>query len=544
MQTSNVILCETTKLSGEWVGSILKDDQEEFIRISFTEQWCDLPQRKQFNLSIFVTEADNAFTVSDSFYFAIERNDRAQGLNGNVNQISNFCLWPVAKADTAPNQTVGGSYQLNNGREFFIAAEAGIHWPVWQLYYHEGDNLVRLYPIGEENYLSELCELFTFSGNKLSVRSAHGEQNTGLRITLYTEESLEIAVETGYKLAGSLLTPLQPGPHPLVILIHGAGPGLRGDYLMVADIFARQGIAVFVYDKRGWGKSTGEPMWSDIFKLADDAEAVIRQVRQHPKVDAKRMGLWGFSNGGWVAPLAASRCHDIAFIISFSGSGVPPARQEQIRRCTVAKEVLGASADQVALLERFWGEVFRFGATGEWTTALENVIDTVENDLGLQALPKHEGYPEQLQPVPPRRTRAEWLEFGGQDAQMALDPVPIFRELPSPILFVWGEQDSVVPAEESRRAIVNGLQNRDNYAILMAPNAGHGSPFCPGLRGRLAPQASSCPLISRWGFRSNGCWDYYRAQPPKHWCVIVLSIWGSHCPLCLFPNAALHRCVS
>ena len=74
---------------------------------------------------------------------------------------------------------IGGSYRLGNGREFFVAAEAGLYWPVWQLYYREGDNLARLYPIGEEGYWSEACELFTFSGDELIIRDAANEQYVG-----------------------------------------------------------------------------------------------------------------------------------------------------------------------------------------------------------------------------------------------------------------------------------------------------------------------------------------------------------------------------
>lgn len=464
---------EPTKLAGEWVGAIHTSEQSEFVHLSFANQWCDLPQRKQLNMSLTVAETDNGFTVADTLHFALAGHDDAQALTGDLNGINHFQLWPVVKSDTNFNQTIGGSYRLNNGREFFVLAETGMQWPVWQFYYREGDNLVRLYPIGGEGYWSEASELFTFAGDALIIRDANGELHEGSRITLYTEETLAVPVEAGHKLVGSLLTPLQPGPYPLVVLVHGAGPGLRNDYRVVADRFARQGLAVFFYDKRGWGESTGEQLWSDIDKLADDAEAVIHQIKRHPQVDATSVGVWGFSNGGWVAPLAASRFDDIAFVISFSGSGVSPAHQEQYRRCRVAQEVLGASSEQVALLARFWEQVMHYSVTGEWTAAVERVIAEVENDPGLQALPKHEGYPDFLQPVPPVRTRTDWLALGGQGAGMAFDPVPIFQKLTAPILFVWGEQDSVVPPEASRAAIETGLQDRSNYTILMVPNAGH-----------------------------------------------------------------------
>ena len=76
-------------------------------------------------------------------------------------------------------------------------------------------------------------------------------------------------------------------------------------------------------------------------------------------------------------------------------------------------------------------------------------------------------------PYQPKRTKDEWLELGGEDPSVLLNPVSIFEKLAANVLFVWGEKDSIVPAEESRQAIVAGLPDNDSYSILMVPDAGH-----------------------------------------------------------------------
>ena len=464
-----------SKVVGEWVGYIDKDNHKEFVRFEFDEQWCDLPKRKQYGAKVVQDEGIGVFSVSNLLRFQINTDNQEQTLTGRIDKEGEFILWPVAKSDANLNHAVGGSYRLDNGREFFVFAEKFI-FPVWQLNYREEERLVRLFLIRDSTYLSEQCEIFEFSGNVLTVKDTINDQHIGVQVTLYNQENLQIDFAGGYTLAGTLFTPdssLKSAPYPLVILVHGGGPGLRDDYLAVADLFARAENAVFVYDKRGWGESTGEEIWSDIYALADDAEEVIQQLRSHPKIDSDKIGLWGFSNGGWVAPLAGSRFHDISFVVVFSGSGVSPSRQEQVRRCTVAREVLGASEEQALVLERFWEHSFQFFATGKWTKALEQVIDEVENDKEIQTLPKHQGYPDFLQPVPPKRTKDEWLELGGEDPSVLLNPVSIFGKLAAKVLFVWGEKDSIVPAEESRQAIVAGLPDNDSYSILMVPDAGH-----------------------------------------------------------------------
>ncbi|MCB0190288.1 MAG: alpha/beta hydrolase, partial [Caldilineaceae bacterium] len=276
----NTIINSTAKLTGEWVGYLLDNAQSEFVRLSFDGPWCDLPQRNEYNVPIAVGDDETTVLIADLLQLQLEDDPSSQKLRGQTNGAGRIQLWPLLPIAENPNPMIGGSYQLENGRDLFIAAEAAISWPAWQLYYREGDHHVRLYPLDAGMYLSERVELFTFAGETLTIQTMDGKQSTGERAVSYDQEVVTIAVAAGYQIAGSLFTPLQPAPHLTIILVHGAGPGLRDNYLMVADRFARQGIAVFVYDKQGWGDSTGEQLWSDITKLAGDVVEIIRQIRR------------------------------------------------------------------------------------------------------------------------------------------------------------------------------------------------------------------------------------------------------------------------
>jgi dipeptidyl aminopeptidase/acylaminoacyl peptidase len=69
-----------------------------------------------------------------------------------------------------------------------------------------------------------------------------------------------ISFQTGdVTLRGWFIKPKGPGPHPVVVLLHGAGP-LTGDSLparIPTNAFLRSGVAVLTYDKRGVGESGG-----------------------------------------------------------------------------------------------------------------------------------------------------------------------------------------------------------------------------------------------------------------------------------------------
>jgi dienelactone hydrolase len=127
----------------------------------------------------------------------------------------------------------------------------------------------------------------------------------------------------GAKLSGSLVLPRDGEAHAAVVYIHGSGPQTRS--LGIAKLFADAGIAAFVYDKRGVGKSGGEyesrqsVSGMNVSLLADDAAAALTALAQHPAVVGAPLGLTGISQAGWIAPLAAQRSRRADFLVMWSG---------------------------------------------------------------------------------------------------------------------------------------------------------------------------------------------------------------------------------
>ncbi len=157
----------------------------------------------------------------------------------------------------------------------------------------------------------------------------------------------------GTKLVGRLDLPGGPGPHPAIVLLHGSGDDAGTEYLYNGDFFTAHGIAAFVFDKRGTGRSDGTYTF-DFHQLARDAVAAVRFLRARSNIDGKRIGLAGYSQGGWVAPLAASLSTDVRFVLVGYGmieSSVEEARLETrdlLRKRGVAEESL-TEVDELTL---------------------------------------------------------------------------------------------------------------------------------------------------------------------------------------------------
>ena len=111
----------------------------------------------------------------------------------------------------------------------------------------------------------------------------------------------------GTTFSGWLISHPGDHPKPLVVTVHGSERTSPRTSTYPLMSWQRLGLNVFFYDKRGTGNSEGE--YTQNFELlADDAAAAMNEARS---VAAGRFtngpAIYGGSQGGWVAPLAATR---------------------------------------------------------------------------------------------------------------------------------------------------------------------------------------------------------------------------------------------
>src|SRR5262249_61195902 len=104
----------------------------------------------------------------------------------------------------------------------------------------------------------------------------------------------------------------------------GAGPALGRH-------FAGSGVVCLAWDKPGVGRSSGDFNAQTFRDRAEESLAAVRFLRQRPDVRPDQVGLWGHSQGGMVAPLAASLSDQVAFVIEVSGWQGAAWRQDAAR---------------------------------------------------------------------------------------------------------------------------------------------------------------------------------------------------------------------
>lgn len=244
-----------------------------------------------------------------------------------------------------------------------------------------------------------------------SAHAAPSGSGTEVRV-----EEVTVTGHGGITLNGAVFTPTAEGPPwPGAVIVHDAGPRGWQEYRRIAEDLARAGTATLVYDKRTAGYSMLE---RDFGVLAEDAVAGVSLLRSRPGVDPARVGLVGFSEGGWVAPLAASQSSDVAYLVTVGASGVSPARAQ-------------------AWSYQRWLD--HAGVTGSLCRAVSTIGIRLFVDAGA--------FPEAHH-----------------------DPVPILLDVDQPVLAVWGVLDRQVPPIESaaifRDALAAGGNNSTTIRLL------------------------------------------------------------------------------
>jgi pimeloyl-ACP methyl ester carboxylesterase len=104
-----------------------------------------------------------------------------------------------------------------------------------------------------------------------------------------------------------------PGPHPVVVLVHGGGATHDMGLPAYEGAFSAAGLAVLAFDFRHLGSSSGEPRGlMSARRYLRDVESALAFVRARPELDADRIALWGTSFGASHVVAVAARHTELA----------------------------------------------------------------------------------------------------------------------------------------------------------------------------------------------------------------------------------------
>jgi dienelactone hydrolase len=463
---------------GDWVGELRRGDSSTFMHVKFDETasppkaLADFPLENRWNVQL-----TGLHTVGSNLSFGIPRAADTARFEGAV------------KSDVIDGAIRGATI---DGRLHLIhrmAYDSAVVRPLAGNYRISPDRVISMGPMDEANgwlsffdsktrrggILYAMSDSVFFTGPSFSV-----DYPLAIRATVHRNASGQITdvrwEETGHrplegrrlddfrqedvvfnngsvKLAGNLTLPRTTGRHPAVILIHGAGGTIpTRDFGYWSTYFAGHGIAVLAFDKRGGGSSTGNANTATYEDLADDVLAGLSMLQERGDIDPRCIGLYGMSNGGYVAPLAAERSNGrVAFVAVRAGSARRVGRNIAYEVGNdLRSEGFTESEVQkgVAIRQRVTDFVISHPRiTSESWDSLKKEVSAVSRERW---------YPWSRVLWVPRvnpndsaavafleKLRSEW-EY---------DPIPHWKNVKAPVYVMLGELDRSVPSAETAAAL-------------------------------------------------------------------------------------------
>jgi hypothetical protein len=232
-----------------------------------------------------------------------------------------------------------------------------------------------------------------------------------------------------------------------------------------------EGIGMFVYDKRGTGASGGQ-YTQDFSLLAEDADAAVHEARRLAGARLGRIGFFGGSEGGWVAPIAANSV-PVDFVIVGYGLAVNVIQEDQeevelqMREkghppAVIAKALAVARAAETLFVSDFKHGYREFDAVRA-KYGNEPWYKDVHGDFAWFVLEQHSD--AQLRALAPE---FDW------HTPFHYDPMPTLRADKTPQLWILGGEDYEAPSAETSRRIKSLIGSGLPFTLAYYPHADHG----------------------------------------------------------------------
>ncbi len=470
-----------TVLDGEWIGTIHMDGDDYHLGARFVAGRqritgsIDLPRRQATR-----SELTRVTVVGDRVHFVWKRNgekmlfDASLGeeqMRGNARKghdLYRFELLHLATIDSHTRERYSGAYELVPG-QFLIFWQPSLSRAEWQAWNVDTGYLMKLYATSQTRFVSKPSFNDT-SPPPLAVVFHPSEGGRAERMMWYQAGAEPISVERiglgrenvqvshgEVTLDATLITPAEGEGYPAVVIV--------GDFAQrgfpYATYLACRGIAALGYAGRGF--DAADATFAD---LADDALAAADFLRHRAEIDPHHVGLWGLGVGPWIAPLAAARSEDVAFLV-LSNPALSTPGETQLRSIERLAHLVSPDSEMATSAEKgqqwvdLWAQFYDLIRAGKRTDILDQAIKQARQIGDWKG-----GLPPRSKELDTRRDRLLLLDPD-------YDPLEALAAVDAPVLaFVVTEEDQhTAQAALSRASTPNSSVQLLAWSGDVSPNA-------------------------------------------------------------------------
>ena len=280
-------------------------------------------------------------------------------------------------------------------------------------------------------------------------------------------------------LAGTLTYPKEGNNFSAVVLISGSGGQNRNEelfehkpFLVISDYLTKNGIAVLRFDDRGIAQSTGDYSKATSEDFTKDVLAAVEFLKERKEIDKTKIGLVGHSEGGIIAPMAAVKSNDVAFIILMAGPGIPGDSIIYLQG-ELIQRVAGVSEEEIQKSSKIQRKIISSVKSIEDDDLLkEKLVEIFRSEYSFMSdKEKSEiGDLKAYMDLQLKTLTSQWFKYF-----LKYDPVPVLEKVKCPVLAINGENDLQVPPKENLSAIQSALKKggNKNFEVKMLPGLNH-----------------------------------------------------------------------
>lgn len=302
---------------------------------------------------------------------------------------------------------------------------------------------------------------------------------------------------SGTRMHGKLVMPADGNARAVVVWVQGSDDDPATDDEDWQYELPLLGIGVFVYDKRGSGGSGGE-LTADFDVRAADTAAAMREARRLAP-QAKSFGDFGGSQGGWVAPLAATKTAMDFVIVGYGlAEGVTAQDRDEVEEEVRAA---GYGDDVIAKVRQLTTATTRI-VKSHWKTGwrvFAALRRKYASEPWIKAIQQENGYTGIMLRTPIARIK----EMGprlDKHVSFGYDPRPVIAAIAPRQLWVLGGADKTAPNARTLEILGDIQKTKPNLDIAIYRQADHGIEETFQFEGvtRHRHPAGLTALIARW----------------------------------------------
>lgn len=231
----------------------------------------------------------------------------------------------------------------------------------------------------------------------------------------------------GDDIHGILTLPEGEGPHPVLIISHGAGE-FKENYIELSEHLAAHGIAGLALDMHGHGQSGGRPFQIEMREWVADISGACGFIASHPDLDEDRIGAFGLSSGGTAILEAAL---------------TEPRLKTLVALDATVMDTLPLGISLLMHTLSFLGRIKRLITGSDLKISLVSMLDGLE-------LASDPDINKRLQKDPGKLRAFMEFPLPGAAEAFLVNTIKRVPQIRIPTLVIWGEDDKLDPISTAK----------------------------------------------------------------------------------------------